>query len=1165
MRTQTFRAKVCRLALAAALAVGIVASSGASAQAATEAPGWEASQLVYPSHLTPGHNDYILLAIYNVGKAGSKGPVTVTDNLPAGLVATEAGINAEPWIESEKEGGPEAVKLWNCSVGTTVTCTNDEEDLPSVRPGEMNWLAIAVNVPANASGTAVNEVTVTGGGALAPASESQQLSFGTEPATFGFEHLDGWFSNADGTLDTQAGSHPYSLTTMLSLKNTGEFPAGEARDITVNLPRGLVGNPTSVPRCTAAQLNAELCPADSQVGVDRVVLVGPPVKIPENERQSIEEQKQGFVDSFQFQVYNMVPPPGVPAQLGFSFLGLGTRINAKVRSGSDYGITAVIQNILQSGLTANSITIWGVPGDPSHDYQRAGRNEVGEQTRRNVPSNIARVPFLTLPSACEGPQSFSASTEAWPSEGIQAPISELSFQSHENSGALAGITGCDHLSFNPTITVAPDTSQAETPAGLTVEVKTPQEGLTSVEGLAASNIKNTTVTLPEGVVINPGQAHGLATCSQAQSALGSEAEPSCPNASKVGSDEIETPLLFHSLKGNVYVLDSNPPNLKLLVAASGEGVNLKLVGDVHLDESTGRITTTFTETPELPFTTFKLSFSGGAQAALYTPQRCGDYKTTSDFTPWSEPSVPDSFPGSEFVINSGVGGGACPSGALPFAPTLTAGSTTDQAGGFTSFSLLLTRPDGQQRISKLQFKTPKGLLGMISKVPLCQEPQAAQGNCPAASQIGHTTVESGPGSYPLVIPEPGQPPAPIYLTAGYKGAPYGLSIAVPVIAGPFNLGTVVVRSAIAVDRRTAQLTITTDPLPSILDGVPTDLRAINAVVDKPGFMINPTNCESQSFSGTATSTEGASAPIASHFQMGSCRSLEFHPDFKVSTNAQSSKANGASLDAKILYPSAPAGSNQATTQSAIASVKVDLPIQLPSRLTTLQKACLAKVFEENPAKCPKESLVGNATAITPVLPVPLNGPAYFVSHGGEAFPSLIVILQGYGVSVELIGTTLIKNGITSSTFKQVPDVPITSFDLNLPQGPFSALGANLPESAKGSFCGQKLVMPTSFTGQNGAVVHQNTPISIQGCSTKLSLARHSVKGKTLTLRVYAPAAGKIKLSGKGLPTTTKTAKGQENITIKLQAKRSRPFKTKLKLSFQPSKGKGQRVGVAVRG
>ncbi len=624
--------------------------------------------------------------------------------------------------------------------------------------------------------------------------------------------------------------------------------------------------------------------------------------------------------------------------------------------------------------------------------------------------------------------------------------------------------------------------------------------------------------------------------------------------------------MFHPLKGTVYVLDSNPPNLKLLIAASGEGVNLKLVGSVHLDEATGRLTSTFKDNPELPFTNFKLSFSGGAQAALYTPPRCGSYTSASDFTPWSTPSVGDAFPSSQFSISAGVGGAPCPGGRLPFAPTLTAGSTTDQAGGYTSFSLLLTRPDGQQRISTLQFKTPKGLLGMISKVPLCQEPQAAAGSCSAASQIGHTSVEAGPGPYPLVIPEAGQPPAPIYLTAGYKGAPYGLSIAVPVIAGPFNLGTVVVRASIAVDPTTAQLTITTDPLPAILDGVPTDLRAINAVVDRPGFMFNPTNCESQSFSGTAASLEGASAPIESHFQMGSCRSLTFKPDFKVTTAAQSSKANGASLDAKIVYPTTPSEANQASSQSNIKSVKVDLPIQLPSRLTTLQKACLAKVFEENPAKCPRESLVGEATAITPVLPVPLTGPAYFVSHGGEAFPSLIVVLQGYGVTVDLIGTTFIsKAGITSSTFREVPDVPIASFDLKLPQGRFSALGANLPESAKGSFCGLKLAMPTFFTAQDGAVIHQSTPIAIQGCSSKVSLRTHSLKGKTLTLSVYAPAAGKLKVSAKGLPTITKTAKGQETITIELKSKRPKPFKTKLRLSFVPTKGKGQRMAVGVRG
>jgi hypothetical protein len=1077
----------------AVLAVCVVAGMTTAAQAAsvTAAPGWEVNPIAYPSNLPPGGKGYLMLTIYNVGKADSSGPVTVTDTLPVGVTATEAGYDSEPFVNSELEGGLGSGRQWECSVGSVVKCVNDQSHLPSIRAGEVEFLAIAVNISAGASGSATNEVTVAGGGALSPSSTSSAINLGGAPI-FGFQRADGWFSNSDGTLDTQAGSHPYSLTVSLSLNNDGLRPAGEPRNIDVNLPRGLIGNPTALPRCTSAQLTAQLCPPDSQVGVDRVALGGlSAFYFGEGEEiPTIEEFGQDFLIAAQLPVYNMVPPPGVPAQLAFSLVGLGTRINTKVRSGGDYGITAAVSNIIQTQITFDTITVWGVPGDPSHDFQREGRNGEEGAVKIGVGSQIAEAPFLTLPTACEGPQTFTASTEPWPAAGIQGPLSEASFLSHENSGIAAGVTGCDHLSFNPTVTVAPDTTQAETPAGLTVEVKTPQEGLTAVEGIATSNIKDTTVTLPEGVAINPGQAHGLLTCSQAQSAVGTEDEPSCPNASKVGTDEIETPLLFHSLKGNVYVLDSNPPNLKLLVAASGEGVNLKLLGDVHLDETTGRLTTTFKETPELPFTNFRLSFSGGSQAALYTPAKCGAYRTVSDFTPWSTPSVADALPSSEFLINSGPNGTSC--APQSFAPNLIAGSTTDQAGGFTDFSLLLTRPDGQQRIEKLQFRTPEGLLGMISKVPLCEEPQAAQGMCSAASQIGHTTVEAGPGSAPLVIPEPGQSPAPIYLTAGYKGAPYGLSIAVPVIAGPFNLGTVVVRASIAVDPKTSQLTITTDPLPSILDGVPTDLRVINAVIDRPGFMFNPTDCSPQSFSGTATSTEGTQAAISSPFQVGSCQSLKFAPDFKVSTSGKTSKADGASLDAKILYPTGTPGANQASSQANVASVKVDLPKQLPSRLTTLQKACLAKVFEVDPANCPAASVVGHATAITPVLPVPVTGPAYFVSHGGEAFPSLIIVLQGYGVTVELVGTTFIsKAGITSSTFKQVPDVPITSFDLSLPEGKYSALAAN------GNLCTSKLAMPTAFTGQNGAVIHQSTPISVTGCPKAKTLTRAQKLAKAL--------------------------------------------------------------------
>jgi hypothetical protein len=570
---------------------------------------------------------------------------------------------------------------------------------------------------------------------------------------------------------------------------------------------------------------------------------------------------------------------------------------------------------------------------------------------------------------------------------------------------------------------------------------------------------------------------------------------------------IKTPLIEGDLEkqfeGNVYVLQSNPPELKLLVAASADGVNLKLVGDVSLCETTGemldgktcqapgQLVAAFKETPQLPFSVFRLSFSGGAQAALDTPTQCGSYTASADFTPWSTPYSSDYLTGASFSLVEGPGGGACSSDPPPFAPSLIAGATTDQAGGYTGFSMLLRRGDGQQRIEKLSFKVPQGLSGMISHVQQCAEPQAAQGACPAGSQIGHATVTSGPGPYPLVIPQPGEPEAPIYLTASYHGAPFGLSIVTPVIAGPFNLGTIVTRAKIEVDPHTAQITVSTDALPQLVKGVPTDLREVDAVIDRPGFMFNPTNCDPQTFSGTATSAQGATAAISSPFQVGSCQSLKFQPKFAVSTGAHSSRVDGASLTAKLSYPAGSPG-----TQANITRVKVELPKQLPSRLPTLQKACTDEQFEANPAGCPSASVIGHAVVRTPLLPVPLQGPVYFVSHGNEAFPSLTIVLQGDGVTVQVVGATFIsKKGITSTTFRTVPDVPFETFELTLPQGPYSALAAIVPAKAHGSLCGQKLTMPTELIAQNGLAIHQTTAITPAGCAKAKAKKQHPTTRK----------------------------------------------------------------------
>jgi hypothetical protein len=1120
------------LRAAIVLAVGVCVCGPLSASALAQ-PGWMMTGHSDPTAMPPGGSSYIVLDVMNVGDSASGGQITVTDTLPEGVTAEAAGtlgiIHIGPPLLPVNPG------IWQCtgngpggvSGATVVRCTSELSyegggGFPGSVRGEhpAPEIALKVKLPAH-EGTETNSATISGGGASESASTSDRLTITEKELGFGIQGWDVWASNANGTIDTQAGSHPYEITFVTSLNNAnneateGWYPAGvggrdggpEGREYVAKLPPGFVGEPNAIPKCTRQQLDARHCPPASQLGVLTLWAAG------------------GVVQGGEDPIYNMVAPTGYPDEIGYIFNegeeAIETRFDTEVRSGSDYGLTTHFKNVPEVGIIESIVTLWGEPGDPSHNPWRGGIGDIfgGGCGFYGPCATVSgeEKPFFTLPTSCGGePMKFTVEANTWQNPAYTAKATSTY---HDANGVPVSLTGCEHLTFGPTVSTDPDTSRADTPAGLTVEVKAPVNGLQVPGGLSSADLQNTTVALPRGMAINPGQAAGLAECGSGEDGLtprqeeslpeephaGEDNGPSsCPSASKVGTDEIVTPDLTKPLQGSVYVLQSNPPELKLLVAASGEGVNVKLVGTVHLCETAGeaiegpgaladrtcqaagQLITTFAGTPALPFTNFRLSFSGGAQAALATPTQCGVYGPeqgfSADFESWAS-LLGNVFPTAAFAITSGTNGAPCPPSPLPYTPQLDAGSTTDQAGGFTDFSMLLQVPDDQQRTTRLQFKTPEGLLGMISRVPLCTNAQAEANACPEASEIGHTTVASGPGPYPLVIPQPGQSPAPIYLTEGYEGAPYGLSIVVPLHVGPFVLPTQRVRARIEVDELTSQLTVTTSALPQYVAGVPTDLRSIDAVIDRPGFMFNPTGCTKRPFSGTAYGIEGASAPISSPFQMGSCRSLLFQPDFKVSTQGKTSKADGASLDAKIVYPTTALGANQASGQSNISSVKVDLPKQLPSRLTTLQKACTAAQFDANPAGCPAASVVGHATAVTPVLPVPLNGPVYFVSNGGEAFPNLIVVLQGYGVTIHLIGDTFIsKTGITSSTFKQVPDVPITSFDLNLPEGPYSALAANVPAKDNYNLCGQKLAMPTEFTAQNGAEIKQNTPIEVTGCA-----------------------------------------------------------------------------------
>lgn len=824
-------------------------------------------------------------------------------------------------------------------------------------------------------------------------------------------------------------------------------------------------------------------------------------------------------------LYNLEPTVGEPARFGFRTPGGPVYIDPSVRSGGDYGITVSAENITQlAGVLSSQVTVWGVPGDPRHDNAR-GAACLGEEEVCNALEEQHPPPFLSLPASC--PRSPLTGEP----ERLQTSVETDSWATPGSFVSLAGdpmpaMDGCARLPFEPSIKVTPDGTAASTPTGLTVDVHVPQDESLNADGLAEADPRGITVALPQGVAVNPAGSDGLQACSEGLvgfTGFNEELFPGsrtatftgklpdplqsgvnfCPDASKIATAKIKTPILSNPLEGAVYLATQNENPFGSLVAMyivaedHESGVLVKLVGEVHLGDA-GQITATFENSPQAPFEDAELHFFGGERAPLATPAHCGPYTTSALLTPWSaEPGEAPRTASSTFNVTSGPNGGPCPSQSLPFSPSLTGGTTNIQAGAFSPLTTTIGREDGQQNMQSVQLHMPPGLSGLLSGVKLCSEAQANDGTCGPESLIGETTVSAGVGNNPVSV-KGGR----VYITEKYAGAPFGLSIVNPVKAGPFDLehdtsspgqqpacDCVVVRAKIEVDLHTAALTVTTDTsgphaIPHLIDGIPVQIKRVNVTINRPGFTFNPTNCNTMSLTGTIVSDEEASTPVRVPFQATNCATLGFKPDFKVSTSGRTSKARGASLSVKLSYPKAPFGS-----QANIAKVKVDLPKQLPSRLTTLQKACTAAQFEANPANCPAASIVGHAKATTPLLPVPLEGPAYFVSHGGEAFPSLIMRLQGYGVTLDLVGTTFInKAGVTSSTFKTVPDAPVGTFELTLPQGKYSALAAN------GNLCKNKnkLAMPTAFTAQNGLETHKTTKIHVTNCpKTKKHKKKHN--------------------------------------------------------------------------
>jgi hypothetical protein len=1032
----------------------------------------------------------MLVEVSNLGDAmvnGGEEPVTVVDELPAGVTATRVygeGGGGRLGLELAKE-------VTNCSItGQAVTCVYP---LP-VLPYERMIVEIDVKV-APGAGDGENSVSVTGGAAAAASSRRNLNMASVRP--FGVETYEMSAEEEGGAPDTQAGSHPFQLTTTLVFNTQGVpvyngvegaltevQPVALTKDLRIDLPAGLVGNPTPLPKCNIRVFSEEVlgrqaCPNDTVVGVATAIsttalFFGTP---------------HGPLASA-YALYSLEPSVGEPAKFGFATAGGPVVLDTAVRTGGDYGVVVTVPNITEGvGFFGSQVTFWGTPADPRHDGSR-GRECVANAEvffgGGSCPVQEKPRPLLVLPTSCTGPLHTSLEADSWTQIGQFTEPKGYTFQNM--TGEPYGLDGCNRLNFEPSISVAPDGQQASTPTGLTVGVHVPQDATLNPQGLAESSVKDTTVTLPAGVGLNPAGADGLMSCSTEQVALESPAPISCPESSKVGTVEIATPLLPTPLVGAAYLAsqDANPFGslvaLYIVVENKTAGVLVKLAGEVKPDPVSGQLVSTFKNTPQLPFEDLKLHFFGGSRAPLGTPALCGSYTTTGSIAPWTgNPPVESS---SEFQITSGPNRSAC-SNPLPFNPALTTGSLNIQAGAFTPFTMTMSREDGNQNLDAIQLKMPPGLLGTLSSVKLCGEAQGNAGTCGPESLIGHTTVSVGLGGNPYTV-NGGE----VFITGPYEGAPYGLSIVNPAKAGPFDLGKVIVRAKIEVDPSNAALTITSDAtgpyaIPQLIDGIPLQIKHVNVSVDRSDFTFNPTDCAPTRIGGSLTSSQGAVSALHVPFQVTNCAVLKFKPIFSVSTAGKTSRAKGASLNVKLTYPKAAFG-----TQANIGKVKVDLPKQLPSRLTTLQKACPDSTFNANPAACPAASRIGSATATTPVLPVHLEGPAFFVSHGGAKFPELIVALSGEGVTVYLHGETFISPaGITSSTFRTIPDVPIGTFELTLPQGPDSALAAN------GNLCTSKLVMPTIFVGANGMSIKQSTPVKATGCPKKKAKAKSKHKKK----------------------------------------------------------------------
>lgn len=924
------------------------------------------------------------------------------------------------------------------------------------------------------------------------------LTWATASAhAYGVVAFGGDYTDPSGAALLQAGAHAdvtTDITTPFTVTSTNyPVPDGNMKEISVDLPAGVAGNPTALPACSLAALRASACPPETQAGV--VQLTGALAGATGAPRPL----------GSPVAVYNVETPPNVPGRFGFNVFNVLTFIDARVRPG-DAGISADIRGISRSlPVTGTRLTLWGVPADPSHDAER----EDPATHKKGVRSTAPRRPLMTNPTRCSAtPETTMLRTTSW-----QDPTWYSASFAEDESGTPIAFTGCGDLPFAAAIAVAPTTTETGAPTGLDVDLTVPQDQ--NPDGLATAHLRRAVVTLPAGMAVSPSAADGLAACAPAQIGLSSAAAPTCPDASKLGTVTIDTPLLASPLQGSIYLAaqNDNPFNsmLALYLVAQGSGVTIKIPGRITPDAVTGQLTATFDDAPQLPFTKLSLHFDGGSRAVLSNAPTCGPQTTTARMTSWSGKEVAST---SGFTLDRGAGGGAC--APLGFAPSFTAGTLDNRGGGSSPLVVRFARTDADQRLGTIAVNLPAGLLGRISGVPLCADAAAAAGACGAASRIGTATTEAGPGARPFALP------GTVALTGPYKGAPFGLSIVVPAVAGPLNLGTVVVRAAIFVDPHTTALRIVSDPLPTILQGIPLQLRSVQIAIDRPGFTFNPTSCAPSAIGATIGSVDGASAAVAARFQAADCASLGYAPKLSLRLTGAGQTRDGKhpGLVAHLAPRSADANSRR---------VRVTLPLALA--LDPDNARALCEPADAAADRCPATSIVGRAKAVS-ILHEPLAGPVYFVRGERKdpktgrtirSLPKLYLPLRGEGVQIDLNADSTVVDEHLVTTFDRIPDAPLSSFDLTIDGGKHGILVVS-----DADVCKATQVADASLLGQNNKAW---SPSITLGTNCRLGVVGSSHTPRTVRLKLSGLGAGRVVVTGKGLRRTARTLKAATTATL----------------------------------